>query len=124
MRILSFYPIKTFKLILEFENKEYRIVDMKKFLQNEQGVMQDICNDINVFMSAELDDVVGTIRFKNDVDFDNTALYEAGQDLEKIVVKANRSYPVARKITRLPDNFRSKISKENERLLELLSKRY
>lgn len=111
-------------MILEFENKEYRIVDMKKFLQNEQGVMQDICNDINVFMSAELDDVVGTIRFKNDVDFDNTALYEAGQDLEKIVVKANRSYPVARKITRLPDNFRSKISKENERLLELLSKRY
>lgn len=124
MRILSFYPMKTFKLILEFENMEYRIVDLRKFLQNEQGIMQDICNDINVFMSAKLDDVAGTIRFKNDVDFDNTALYEAGQDLEKIVFKANRSYPVARKITRLPDNFRSKISKENERLLKFLSKRY
>lgn len=123
MRILSFYPMKTFKLILEFESKEYRILDLKKFLQNDQGLMNDICNDINVFMSAELDDVAGTIRFKNDVEFDNTILYEASQYLEKVMNK-KRKYPIPKQITKLPDNYQSKISKENERLIKFLRKQY
>lgn len=66
-RILSFYLTKTFKLIMEFENGDYRLLDMLKFLQNEEGIMKDIINDVDVFMTAKLDDVSGTIRWANDV---------------------------------------------------------
>jgi hypothetical protein len=55
MRILTFYPTKTFKLILEFDNQEYRILDMKELLKNDKGLMDEICNDIDLFMSVELD---------------------------------------------------------------------
>lgn len=85
LRILSFYTTKTFKLIMEFENKEYRILDMQRFLQNDQGLLKDICNDINLFMSADLDEVAGTIRFSNEVDFDSNVLYEASQDLDEMM---------------------------------------
>lgn len=30
MKVTSVYPTRTFKLILEFENKEYRILDIKE----------------------------------------------------------------------------------------------
>ena len=104
---------------MEFDNKEYRILDMQKFLQNDQGLLKDICNDINLFMSAELDEVSGTIRFSNEVDFDSNVLYEASQDLDELM-QGNRKSPKPQKITRFPDNYKSKISKENERLLRFL----
>jgi hypothetical protein len=118
VRILSFYPTKTFKLILEFENNQYRVLDMQKFLHNEQGLLKDICSDINLFMLAELDQISGTIRFSNEVDFDNNVLYEVSQDLEKFM-KIDRNFPKPRKITRLSDN-QSEISKENQRVIRLL----
>lgn len=119
MRILSFYTTKTFKLILEFENKEYRILDMQKFLQNDQGLLKDICNDVNLFMSAELDEVAGTIKFSNEVDFDSNVLYEASHDLNELM-KGDRKSPKPQKITRFPKGYQSKISKENQRLLRFL----
>ncbi|WP_019156639.1 DUF2442 domain-containing protein [Robertmurraya massiliosenegalensis] len=122
MRILSFYPTKTFKLIMGFENNEYRILDIQIFLQKEQGLLKDLCNDINLFMSAELDAVVGTIRWSNGVDVENNLLYEASQDLD-ILMKGNRNilYPRnPRKITRLGDNSQSRLSKENQRLIKLI----
>lgn len=85
MRILSLYATKNFKLIMEFENQSYRILDMKKFLQNEQGLLKDICNDINLFLSAELDGIAGTVRLSNHVDFDNIVLYETSQDLDDLL---------------------------------------
>lgn len=83
LRILSFYTTKTFKLIIEFENGEYRILDIQKFLQNDAGLLKDICSDVNLFMSAELDKTSGTIHWKNKVDFDPDVLYESGLDLDK-----------------------------------------
>ena len=119
MKILSFYPTKTFKLVMEFDNNEYRVLDIRKFLQNDQGLLKDICNNVNLFMSAELDEVAGTIRFSNEVDFDSNVLYEASQDLDDLM-QGNRKSPKPQIITRFPENYQSKISKENERLLRFL----
>lgn len=85
MRVLSLYATKNFKLIMEFENQSYRILDVKKFLQNEQGLLKDICNDINLFLSAELDEIAGQVRFSNHVDFDNNMLYGASCDLDSLM---------------------------------------
>ena len=104
---------------MEFENNEYKIIDIQKSLQNEQGLLKDLCNDINVFMSAELDEVAGTIRWSSGVDFENNFLYEKSQDLD-MVMKGNRSFPNPRKITRLGDNSQSRLSKENQRLIKLI----
>lgn len=84
--------------------------------------MKELCNDINLFMSAELDEVVGTIRWSNGVDVENNLLYEASQDLD-MLMKGNRNilYPRnPRKITRLGDNSQSRLSKENQRLIKLI----
>lgn len=104
---------------MEFEKNEYRVLDVRKFLQNDQGLLKDICNDVNLFMSAEIDEVAGTIRFSNEVDFDSNVLYEASQDLDDLM-QENRKSPKPQKITRFPDNYQSKISKENKRLLRFL----
>lgn len=37
MRVTSVFATVTFKLILEFENSEYRILDIKRFLKNDIG---------------------------------------------------------------------------------------
>jgi hypothetical protein len=34
---------------MEFDNQEYRLLDMKEFLKNEKGLMKDLCNDTNLF---------------------------------------------------------------------------
>ena len=107
---------------MEFENKEYmecRIIDMKKFLQNDQGLLKDISNDVDLFMSAELDKTSGSIRWKNKVDFDPEVLYENSLDLDDLM-QGNRKSPKPQKYTRFPDNYQSKISKENQRLLRFL----
>lgn len=122
MRILSFYPTKTFKLIMEFENNEYRVLDMHRLWQKEQGLLKDLCNDINVFMSAELDEVAGTIRWSNGVVIENIFLYESSQDLD-MLMKGNRNIlnpRNPRKITRLGVNFQSRLSRENQRLIKLI----
>lgn len=94
---------------------------MQKFLQNDQGFLKDIINKVNLFMSAELDEVSGAIRFSNGVDLDSNVLYEASYDLNELIVE-NMKSPKSQKITKLPDNHQSKISKENERLLRILKK--
>jgi hypothetical protein len=69
-------------------------------------------------LSAKLD-VAGTIRWSNDVDFSPKVLYEESLDLDK-GIKCQRKWPKPRKITRLPDDFKSKTSIENEKLIKLL----
>ena len=92
MRILSFYATKTFKLIMEFDNNEYRVLDLREFLKKDEGLLKDICNDVNLFMSAELDETVGTIRWKNRVDFDPNVLYEMSINLDKVINGKRRIY--------------------------------
>ncbi|WP_240257156.1 DUF2442 domain-containing protein [Ferdinandcohnia quinoae] len=126
MRVLSFYPTKTFKLILEFENSDYRLLDMREFLHNKEGLMKEIINDIEVFMTAKLDEVAGTVMWANDVDFDPGILYESSISLDELINndstknKKARGLPIPKKITKLPDDYESEISRQNRRLIKLL----
>lgn len=126
MRVLSFYPTKTFKLILEFENSDYRLLDMLEFLQNEEGLMKEIINDIEVFMTAKLDEVAGTIIWANDVDFDPEFLYKYSISLDELINKnfikdkKAREIPKPKKITRISFS-ESELSRENKRLIRLLN---
>ncbi|MCH1627235.1 DUF2442 domain-containing protein [Fredinandcohnia sp. SECRCQ15] len=126
VRVLSFYPTKTFKLILEFENSDYRLLDMREFLHNKEGLMKEIINDIEVFMTAKLDEVAGTVMWANDVDFDPGILYESSISLDELINndstknKKARGLPIPKKITKLPDDYESEISRQNRRLIKLL----
>lgn len=127
MRVLSFYPTKTFKLILEFGNSDYRLLDMREFLQNEEELMKEVINDIEVFMTAKLDEVTGTIMWANDVDFDPEILFKNSISLDELTkkdpVKDNkaREIPKPKKITRLPDDYEAELSRENKRLIRFLN---
>lgn len=126
VRVLSFYQTKTFKLIMEFEKSDYRLLDMREFLHNEEGLMKEIINDIDVFMTAKLDEVAGTIRWANDVDFDPYILFKNSISLEELISKnptkdkKAREIPKPKKITRLPNDYESELSKQNKRLIKLL----
>ncbi|HAF0292580.1 TPA: DUF2442 domain-containing protein [Salmonella enterica subsp. enterica serovar Typhimurium var. 5-] len=113
MRILSFYTTKTFKLIMEFENSDYRILDFKKV----DGITKDL--NIDLFRSAKLEEDTGNIRWENGINFDPACLYEASDDLDE-VVKRQKKRVKPRKVTRLPDNYKSKITIENEKLIKLI----
>ncbi|MCH6265079.1 DUF2442 domain-containing protein [Neobacillus citreus] len=119
MKILSFYPTKSFKLIMEFENQEYRLLDTKEFLKNEDGLLQGLCNDINLFMTAELDEITGNIKWRNGVEFEPESLYNSALDLDRLKNRQKKGI-TPRKITRLPEDYKSKISIENAKLLKLL----
>lgn len=99
---------------MEFENNEYRILDVQKV----EGLKNDLCNDIDLFMSAQLDEKVGGIHWRG-LEINPSLLYEASRDLD-VVVNNIKQKPVARKITTLPDNFPSKLSIENEKLIKFL----
>ncbi|MRG86350.1 DUF2442 domain-containing protein [Salinibacillus xinjiangensis] len=62
----SVYPTRTFKLILEFEKKEYRLLD-KKFLESDKGVLADIRDNIDLFLTVEIDETAGTVYWENGV---------------------------------------------------------
>jgi hypothetical protein len=127
LKIKSFYVTKTFLVIIEFDNSEYRLLDMRRFLHNEEGLMTELINDVELFMTACLDKIAGTIRWENGVDFDPEILFKNSVALNEFVEKdsgktekRNKTKPTARKFTRLPNDYESELSKENKRLIKLL----
>lgn len=85
MRVTSVFPIRTFKLIVEFDKKEYRLLDIKKFLQDDKGVLADVRDDLELFMSVSVDNVAGTITWPNEVDFDPQVIYQNSKDIEHML---------------------------------------
>lgn len=84
MRVTSVFTA-TFKLILEFDNGEYRLLDIKKFLQNDIGKFAELCIDIDMFQTAMLDRNAGTVVWKNGVDFDPEILYKSSINIDHIL---------------------------------------
>lgn len=77
MKIKSVFTNSEFKLILEFDNGEYRLLDINKFLHNDDmGRLAEIRDDINMFKSVKIDKISGAVTFGNGVDFDNEILYK------------------------------------------------
>ncbi|GGA74299.1 DUF2442 domain-containing protein [Ornithinibacillus halotolerans] len=85
MKITSVYPTRTFKLILEFDMREYRMLNIKKFLKSDTGLLAEIRDDLDVFMSVKIDEVAGTVCWENGVDFDPDILYQESKDVDSIM---------------------------------------
>lgn len=85
MRVTSVFPTRTFKLIVEFDKTEYRILDIKKFLQDDKGLLADVRDDLDLFMSVSVDDVAGTVSWSNGVDFDPEVIYLKGKDIDNML---------------------------------------
>ncbi|HLR40833.1 MAG TPA: DUF2442 domain-containing protein [Virgibacillus sp.] len=85
MKITSVYPTRTFKLILEFDKKEYRMLDIKKFLQSDEGVLADVRDNLALFLTVDVDEVAGTVCWENGVDFDPTILYQKSIDVDSLL---------------------------------------
>jgi len=75
VRIKEFHQLKDRILLMKFDNDEFRVINMKKFLAGTEGQMAEIRDNAVVFDTAELDSVAGTIKWKNGVDFEPASLY-------------------------------------------------
>ncbi|KIY21415.1 DUF2442 domain-containing protein [Mesobacillus subterraneus] len=85
MRVKSIFT-GTFKIILAFDNGEYRLLDIKQFLQNDNmGKLAEIRDEIDMFRTATIDENSGTVAWKNGVDFDNEILFQSSTYLGKVI---------------------------------------
>jgi Protein of unknown function (DUF2442) len=71
--------------MLEFDKKEYRMLDIKKFLKNDGGLLADIRDNVDQFMSVSIDNVSGTVCWSNGVDFDPEILYQNSVDVDTML---------------------------------------
>lgn len=85
MKVTSVYPTRTFKLIVEFDRKEYRMLNIKKFLQSDKGLLADVRDDLDLFLTVNVDQIAGTVCWKNGVDFDPNVLYENSIDVDSLL---------------------------------------
>jgi len=84
MRVTAFFATTSFYLIMEFNAKEYRLLDIKQFLKNEKGKLAELCND-DMFQTAKLDRKAGTVVWENGVDFDPEILFQASVSIDRIL---------------------------------------
>lgn len=85
MRVTSLFATTNFKLILEFENCEYRLLDIKQFLKNDKGKLAEVRDDIDMFQTAKLDRISSSVVWKNGVDFDHEILYKSSINIDHIL---------------------------------------
>ncbi|MFK5707541.1 DUF2442 domain-containing protein [Lysinibacillus boronitolerans] len=85
MKVTSLFTVK-FKLILEFDNGEYRLLDIKQFLCDDKGKLAEVRDNIDMFQTAMLDTVAGTVVWENGVDFEPEHLYSESVNIDHILV--------------------------------------
>ncbi|WP_369405524.1 DUF2442 domain-containing protein [Aneurinibacillus tyrosinisolvens] len=68
-------PTDSFKLILEFENKEHRTLDIKSFLKDDTGKLAEVRDNLIMFQTVKIDSRAGTICWDNGVDLDPEIVY-------------------------------------------------
>lgn len=114
--VQSLYATKTFKMILEFD-KEYRIWDIQKFGNTNNSLLNEVSNNIELFMSVKIDEESGSISWKNGVRVDFNTLFDQSKDLEQILNSPPNQlrWPVASKTTKFEGTL--KIVRENRELL-------
>jgi hypothetical protein len=61
------------------------MLDMKKFLQSDDGVLATIRDDLNLFLTVDIDEIAGTVCRENGVDFDPTILYKNSIDVDSLL---------------------------------------
>lgn len=80
LKVTAVYPFPSFVLILEFDHlNEYRVLDMKRFLEGDTGLLAEIRDNVEMFMTAKIDPVSCTVSWENGVDFDLSILLEKSE---------------------------------------------
>ncbi len=69
---------------MEFEQKEYRVLDAKNISHLPRGLVSRYQEWSRVILTVEVDKVAGTVRWKNDVDFDPGELYNTSKNLDDL----------------------------------------
>lgn len=77
-KIVGVEPVDDYKLILEFDNREKKIKDMKPYL--EKGVFSKL-KDEEFFKKVKIS--FGTISWDNDIDLCADSLYESSTNIEQ-----------------------------------------
>lgn len=77
-KIVGVEPVDDYKLILEFDNGEKKIKDMKPYL--EKGVFSKL-KDEEFFKKVKIS--FGTISWDNDIDLCADSLYESSTNIEQ-----------------------------------------
>ncbi len=70
--VKSVYPIYDYHLILEFDEGEYRVADLRPFLK---GPVFEPLKDRKFFKLVKVDPEAGTIVWPNEADLDPDVLY-------------------------------------------------
>ncbi len=76
LSVVNVKPLKDYKLLLKFENKEEKIFDMKPYL--DIGKFQEL-KDEKLFKTVKIS--FDTIEWNNGLDFDPEILYEKSSAL-------------------------------------------
>jgi len=78
-RVTEVHPDKDYRLILEFENGETKVFDMKPYL--ETGIFKEL-KDEAVFKTVRVS--FDSIEWANEADFDPEFLYDESVKIEEI----------------------------------------
>ncbi|MBN6185673.1 hypothetical protein JQN58_01580 [Aneurinibacillus sp. BA2021] len=87
MKITSVFASINFKLLLEFDNREYRILDIKQFLKSDMGLLAEVRDNLEIFRSAELDMIAQTVSFQNGVDLDGDGRTSTVYLYQRVIMK-------------------------------------
>lgn len=71
--ITSVEPKERYKLLLEFNTGERKLVDIEHFLRGP--IFRPVREDLDFFCLVEVDDELGTIVWPNGADIDPDVLY-------------------------------------------------
>lgn len=77
-KIVGVEPLDDYKLIIEFDNGEKKLKDMKPYL--EKGVFSKL-KDKDFFKEVKIS--FGTISWDNDIDMCADSLYESSTNIEQ-----------------------------------------
>lgn len=84
--ITDVIPLANLRLLLIFNHKECRILDLKAFLNGSAGIVGDILQSTDLFQSVKVDNKAHTICFSNEVDFDPEILYRESKKIDDLML--------------------------------------
>lgn len=113
--IQSFYATRTYKLILEFK-EETRLLDIQKLIKVDNLLIEEVCDNIDLFLSARIDESNEKLYWNNGLRITFDVLYEASTDLEELLNPRRKKFVKPLKTTLFTAE--PKIVKENAAMLE------
>lgn len=81
-RVIYVEAMDNFELILMFDNEEYRILNIRDFLEDVHGSLAEVRADLKIFQTAAIIVDSGIMRWSNGGEIDSGSLYEASRTLK------------------------------------------